>query len=121
MIEIVTLNDYQNYMKRTYKPERMLNHVLGLVGEAGEVFEKHPEAADLLKHAARIAEMVKKEVYHKKPFAREKLKDELGDVLWYHSALASDYDLTLQEIGQHNIEKLIARYPEGFVHGGGIR
>ena len=116
MVEIVTLNDYQNYMKRTYKPERLLNHVLGLVGEAGEIFEHYPEAAELVKNAARIAE-----IYHKKPFVREKLKDELGDSLWYHSALASDYDWTLQEIAQHNIEKLMKRYPEGFVHGGGIR
>lgn len=98
------LNQYQEAMNRTYKPKRLLNHILGLCGEVGET-----------------AELIKKDIYHSKPYEREKMKSELGDVLWYLTALAQDNDLTLSEIAQGNAEKLAARYPNGFVKGGGIR
>lgn len=111
------LNQYQDAMNRTYKPERMLNHILGLVGEAGES-GMSPEA---MKKIAHIAELVKKAVYHATPYERETMKDELGDVLWYLTAMAQDHGLTLNEIAEHNAAKLAARYPNGFVKGGGIR
>lgn len=98
------LNQYQEAMNRTYKPNRMLNHILGLCGEAGET-----------------AELIKKDQYHSKPYDRAIMKDELGDVLWYLTALAQDHDLTLAEIAERNAEKLAMRYPNGFVKGGGIR
>ncbi len=41
---------------------------------------------------------------------RAKLKDELGDVLWYISACADELELSLDEIAQFNIEKLAARH-----------
>ena len=39
---------------------------------------------------------------------------ELGDVLWYVSQLAADIGVTLDEVAQKNVDKLKARYPEGF-------
>lgn len=69
---------------------------LGLAGEAGETVE-----------------MIKKHLYHARPLDREKLKKELGDVLWYVAALASAQGLTLREVAEGNIEKLDARYPTG--------
>jgi len=98
------LNSYQAAMRRTYKPNRLLNHILGLVGEAGEV-----------------AELIKKDQYHAKQYDRMTMKDELGDVLWYLAALAEDHGLTLAEIAERNDEKLSMRYPNGFVPGGGLR
>jgi NTP pyrophosphatase (non-canonical NTP hydrolase) len=100
----VTFSEYQEAMKRTYRPNRRLNHILGLCGEAGET-----------------ADMIKKDEYHRVPYKREEMKKELGDVLWYLTALAEDEGLTLDEIAQGNVEKLQRRYPEGFVPGGGIR
>jgi NTP pyrophosphatase (non-canonical NTP hydrolase) len=41
---------------------------------------------------------------------RAKLKDELGDVLWYISACADELDLTLREIAEYNVEKLAKRH-----------
>lgn len=70
---------------------------LGLAGEAGEV-----------------ADLVKKGIYHQQGLEHEKLKKELGDVLWYISALADQLDMTLSEIMQANIEKLQARFPQGY-------
>ena len=41
---------------------------------------------------------------------RQKLKDELGDVLWYVSACADELGLTLNEIAEFNVEKLAKRH-----------
>lgn len=70
---------------------------LGLAGEAGEV-----------------ADFIKKVYGHGKAFDKEALKKELGDVLWYLSNLADAYGLTLAEVAQANVDKLRARYPNGF-------
>lgn len=70
---------------------------LGLTGEAGEV-----------------ADLVKKGIYHRQGLDHEKLKKELGDVMWYLSALADHLGMSLAEIMQANIEKLKVRFPEGY-------
>lgn len=70
---------------------------LGITGEAGEV-----------------ADLIKKEYFHQHPRNPEKIKDELGDVLYYLAMCASLYEWTLDEVAQHNMNKLAARYPNGF-------
>lgn len=70
---------------------------LGLSGEAGETVE-----------------MIKKHIGHGHPLDREKLKKELGDDLWYIAALCTVFDISMAEVAQMNIDKLKARYPEGF-------
>jgi NTP pyrophosphatase (non-canonical NTP hydrolase) len=72
-------------------------NALGLAGEAGEV-----------------AELVKKGVFHRHTIDRAKLEQEIGDVLWYASALCTALGLDLGEIMQTNIEKLKVRYPNGY-------
>jgi NTP pyrophosphatase (non-canonical NTP hydrolase) len=84
--------------------ERPMVQTLGLCGEAGEV-----------------AELVKKASWHGKPIDPDRLANELGDVLWYVSDLASHYGLSLSAIAEGNVEKLRRRYPDGFVVGGGQR
>ena len=74
---------------------------LGLAGEAGEV-----------------AEIIKKNERHGKPINPEHLREELGDVLWYLTVLAEVNGLSLAEIAVANIDKLKARYPQGFVKRG---
>jgi NTP pyrophosphatase (non-canonical NTP hydrolase) len=96
------MNHYQAQAARTLNPaldprERLINGALGLAGESGE-------AADVLK----------KHLFHGHPLDRDALKKELGDVLWYVAALASAAGLTLDEVAQHNLDKLRARYPDGF-------
>jgi len=99
----VTFDEFQRETRRTYHPNR-LKHILGLCGEAGEA-----------------AELIKKEEFHGVVMAAGKMAEELGDVLWYLAAVASDHGLDLSKIAQQNIEKLKARYPDGFVTGGGRR
>lgn len=95
----MNLNEYQKLASRTanIKDEALTNFALGIAGEAGEV-----------------ADIVKKYVYHGHTLDREELINELGDVLWYVSQLAAWMDIELEEVAHKNIEKLLARYPNGF-------
>ncbi len=93
--------EYQAEAKQTaLYPNRLKNleyPTLGLAGEAGEV-------ANIVKkiqrdHGGVIIDDT-----------RAKLKDELGDVLWYISACADELGLTLTEIAEFNVEKLAKRH-----------
>ena len=102
-------SEYARDAGRTITPdqdneERKLNAALGLAGEAGEVVE-----------------LIKKARFHGKPYDTEAIKKELGDVLWYVNQMAHAHGLSLEEIAQANVAKLRARYPNGFVKGGGVR
>ena len=82
---------YPNRLKNLEYP------TLGLAGEAGEV-------ANIVKKIQRdFGGEITDEI-------RQKLKDELGDVLWYISACADELNLTLTEIAEFNVEKLAKRH-----------
>jgi len=84
-------------------PGELLNGVLGLTGEAGEV-----------------ADIVKKHIFHGHELDRKELIKELGDVCWYLSLLGHALDVPLDVIMISNIEKLRNRYPEGFSESASI-
>ena len=99
---IINFFTYQEKSKRTMNTaletkDQLNNYVFGLVGEVGEVVD-----------------LLKKFFYHGHEVDSNRLKSELGDILWYVSAVASLFNLDLQEIAQGNIEKLEKRYPNGF-------
>lgn len=75
----------------------LLNGCLGLTGEAGEV-----------------SDMIKKWIFHQGKLDKWHLKKELGDVLWYIAMICESMGFNMDEIMMKNIEKLKARYPEGF-------
>lgn len=52
--------------------------------------------------------------YQGHDFDSEHLKKELGDLLWFIAEYCTIRNWTLDEIAQMNIDKLIARYPDGF-------
>lgn len=98
----MTINEYQKLAMVTKNPELsgrelLINSVMGLCGESGEVID-----------------LVKKHVSHGHPLNREKLIDELGDVAWYLAECATVLEVPLEDILARNIEKLKKRYPEGF-------
>lgn len=70
---------------------------MGLSGEVGE-----------------FTDMMKKVIFHEATFEEEHAKKELGDILWYVACMAHAFGWDLDEIMQMNIDKLKARYPEGF-------
>lgn len=75
----------------------LLNGCLGLAGETGEFLD-----------------MVKKWIFHEKPLDSEHLEKELGDVLWYAAMICKAMGWSLDEVMKKNVDKLRARYPEGF-------
>ena len=50
---------------------------------------------------------------------REALKAELGDVLWYLAQVATELDLSLQDIADANLAKLFDRLERGKIKGDG--
>jgi len=96
--------EYQEKVLRTLYSDLSVNDRLGLcgLGLSGEIGE--------------VTDMLKKHLYHRngKPLDREKLKDELGDVLWYFSVLCSTLGFTLEDVMVANIAKNEKRHPNGF-------
>ena len=95
-------NEYQGLAMRTSnrelsKEEHLLNGVLGLCGESGE-----------------IADIVKKNRMQGHALDIEHIAKELGDVCWYIAETATAIGCDLETIMRMNIEKLKKRYPEGF-------
>ena len=96
------LDEYQELALRTAghreSVEKVLTYTaLGLTGEAGET-----------------AEIIKKAFFHGHPLDREAIRNELGDVLWYLAVMAKGLGFSLEQIARENVDKLRARYPEGF-------
>jgi NTP pyrophosphatase (non-canonical NTP hydrolase) len=50
---------------------------------------------------------------------KEKIGDEIGDVLWYCAVLADDLGQSLSEIANRNLLKLANRQKLGKLHGSG--
>jgi NTP pyrophosphatase (non-canonical NTP hydrolase) len=50
---------------------------------------------------------------------RKEISKEIGDVLWYCAALCRELDLSLEEVAQKNIEKLLSRKERGVLVGNG--
>nr|DAT24823.1 MAG TPA: NTP-PPase-like protein [Bacteriophage sp.] len=75
----------------------IFNACLGLSGEVGE-----------------LNDMLKKWIFHEKQLDAEHLKREISDVCWYLALMCDSFEFSLDEIMQINIDKLKARYPEGF-------
>jgi NTP pyrophosphatase (non-canonical NTP hydrolase) len=98
----MTINEYQKLAMTTLNPaldkkDVLINGVMGLCGESGEVID-----------------IVKKHLAQGHELDRDKLIKELGDVAWYLAETATALDVDLEEVLAGNIAKLKARYPEGF-------
>lgn len=61
-----------------------------------------------------VTDILKKHLYQGHDLDREHLKEELGDVMFYLVNLATLYDIDFSEVLQMNVDKLLARYPNGF-------
>ncbi len=99
----MTFEDYQIEAKKTiqcYDSDGRINNVvpfLGIIGEVGSVVSE-----------------LKKSLRDGKGYSNfsNKLKEELGDVLWYVSAIASQQELSLGDIAAFNLDKTADRFGE---------
>ncbi len=96
------INEYQKLAMKNLNPalnndEVLLNGVMGLCGESGEVID-----------------ILKKHLSQGYVLDKEKMAEELGDVAWYLAETAYALGYELEEILQMNIDKLTKRYPDGF-------
>ena len=99
----MNFEEYQYKAKDTiqmYNADKTANIVityLGLIGEAGSVVSE-------LKKKLRDGDSYTN--------FQNKLKEELGDVLWYVAAIASQNDLSLDDIANQNILKIVDRFSD---------
>lgn len=97
----MTINEYQTLASRTIDsklaPFSIEYHALhGMVGEVGELHSIYQKK------------------YQGHEIDEEHQKKELGDLLWFIAEYCTSKGWSLEEVAQMNIDKLKARYPDGF-------
>lgn len=97
----MTANEYQKLASRTISDDLTARqkeyHALhGMVGEIGELHSIYQKS------------------YQGHEINAEHAKKELGDLLWFIAEYCTVCGWELEDVMQMNIDKLKARYPEGF-------
>lgn len=97
----MTLNEYQKAAARTIaanmdKADQYQHALHGMVGEIGEIHSIYQKA------------------YQGHKIDGEHLMKEVGDLMWFIAEYCTAHEWDMDDIAQLNIDKLKARYPEGF-------
>ena len=106
----MTIADFKKYQEEARKtsfcpPEyKVIYSAMGLVGEAGELANK---VKKIMRGDQNKEELI------------DGIKGEMGDILWYLSALADDLGLELADVAGANIEKLHSRQVREKLRGAG--
>ncbi len=105
--------DFSTYQTKSHKTAKypaighgVIYPTLGLTNEAGEV-------------AGKIKKIFRDKGGVIGEAEREALKSELGDVLWYLAQVCTELEISLDEVAEHNIEKLYSRLERGRIGGEG--
>lgn len=85
---------------------QLLDQVLGLVGESGEVAEKFKKV--IRDKQGALSDEDKAEIIK-----------ELGDILWYVNSVSTLLGSSISEVAAKNIEKVHSRKARGQTHGSG--
>ena len=105
-----TFKEYEEAMSWTAiypnAGKNIIYPTLGLCGESGEFAEK-------------IKKVIRDSHNEISMELRELLILELGDVLWYLSALCKELDTDLETVAEANIEKLYSRKDRDMLGGSG--
>lgn len=109
---------YQTIIAETavYPKEIALAYcAMGLTGEAGEVADKIKKLYrdDKLNSLDATSELLLIDEH------RLAIAKELGDVLWYITAMANEIDMDLEQVAQMNYDKLLKRRRTTTLHGNG--
>lgn len=122
---MINLNtQYQAFVKTTISaPSSDFNQLTLKLNEleSNSLDIKIPElltgAFGLTAESGEFVEVIKKIVFQGKPLTEDNIyhmKRELGDICWYLAVACTALNTTLDDVLRMNIEKLSARYPEGF-------
>lgn len=87
---IMDIDEYQEKASHTDTNKRPLIAILGLAGEIGSLYTVYKK---------RLRDKPPEEQF------RSELAEELGDVLWYLSALATLHKISLNDVAIENLEK----------------
>ena len=110
--EVLTFGSYQALAMETavYPGKKELLGLLycglGTAEEAGEV-------------AGKIKKVVRDNNGVVDDVQRERIKKEMGDVLWYLAGVAKELGINLGSVARENILKLQGRRERGTIHGDG--
>ncbi len=64
--------------------------------------------------SGELLDAFKKHIFYGKAIDQANIKEEIGDLMWYVALLCNANGFDFYKILETNIEKLKARYPEGF-------
>ncbi len=105
--------DFNEYQKKSRKTagypaigHPVIYPTLGLANEAGEV-------------AGKIKKVFRDKEGQISAETRQALKAELGDVLWYLAQVCTELNLSLDEVAETNLAKLLDRQARGKIQGDG--
>jgi NTP pyrophosphatase (non-canonical NTP hydrolase) len=102
--------EFKNYQEQAQKTaiykDKLVYPALGLAGEAGEVSNK-------------IKKILRDSNGSLSDQTRESILQELGDVLWYISALCTDLGADLDKVASDNLQKLFTRKKNNSISGEG--
>lgn len=106
----MNFDEYQKVVKKTSIYPAQGNNVayatLGLAGEAGEVADK-------------VKKLIRDDNGVLTPEKKKEMIKELGDVLWYLTACASELGVNLEEVAVLNTKKVEDRKERGVLSGEG--
>lgn len=83
-----------------------LEKLLGVSGEAGELADK-------------VKKIIRDKDGKLSPEDKQEIIKEIGDVLWYLSAVAYYLDVSMDQVAQGNLDKLQSRQGRGVIKGSG--
>jgi NTP pyrophosphatase (non-canonical NTP hydrolase) len=109
----MSTDEYQSIINETavYPKDMGIAYcTMGLTDEAGEVAGK-------IKKLFRDKDLHITGIVHEED--KQEIAKELGDVLWYITALANELDLSLNDIMEMNYNKLTKRKETGTLKGSG--
>lgn len=120
----MTGNEYQKLAMRTNDhkaTDRLLGNIMKYLLQQNLIDEQQKDIGGIFNACLGLSgevgefnDMIKKWIFHEKPLDVEHAKKEAGDICWYLAMLCESFGWSLDEIMQMNVDKLKARYPEGF-------
>jgi len=106
----MNFSDYQKRSRATAQypsiGHPVIYPVLGLANEAGEV-------------AGKIKKVFRDKGGEISAEMRSALQAELGDVLWYLAQVCTELDISMDEVAESNLAKLLDRQARGKIRGDG--